>query len=305
MRLRDIWKRYITDSKYSEWRMAYAFLGVNLAWSSLFLFYPLVRAIIFSFQEFSLRNIGNVRFIGFANYMEVLSDKTGWWHSVGVTVLWTLGTVPMNIAIALGLSLLIVPLQDRSGNFFKGAFYLPGVVSEVVLSAIMIWVFSPMSGLANMILDALGLPTLMWYGSPDTALLTLMIISWITGNGMGVLLYTAALKRIPMSLYEAADIDATPGWRKFLRITWPLLKPTTLYVLVIMLISSFQTFGGAFLITKGGPLRTTEYVNWRIYTTFYNDGNFGLASAMAVILMLVIMAVALINFKFFGSDVEY
>jgi multiple sugar transport system permease protein len=122
---------------------------------------------------------------------------------------------------------------------------------------------------------------------------------------MGVLLYTASLKRIPQSLYEAADIDAASGWSKFWRITWPLLKPTTLYVLVIQLIESFQTFSGAFFITRGGPIRSTEFVNWRIYETFYRYGNFGLASAMAVILMIVIMAISLVNFKLFGTDVEY
>ena len=200
--------------------------------------------------------------------------------------------------------LLIHPLGFRSANFSR-AFYLPGVISATVMSVIMIWVFSPMSGLANLILEKLGLPTLRWYGSPDTALLTLMLMIWLSGHGMGVLLYTASLKRIPQSLYEAADIDAASGWSKFWRITWPLLKPTTLYVLVIQLIESFQTFSGAFFITRGGPIRSTEFVNWRIYETFYRYGNFGLASAMAVILMIVIMAISLVNFKLFGTDVEY
>jgi multiple sugar transport system permease protein len=305
MNLKAAWKRYFEDSKYSEWRWAYIFLAVDLAWSALFLFYPLIRAFIFSLQEFNLSNIGNVRFIGLKNYIDILTDTSGWWHSVKITAMYTLFTVPVNIAIAMGLSLLIHPLGDRSANFYKSAFYLPGVISATVMSVIMIWVFSPMSGLANLILEKLGLPTLRWYGSPDTALLTLMLMIWLSGHGMGVLLYTASLKRIPQSLYEAADIDAASGWSKFWRITWPLLKPTTLYVLVIQLIESFQTFSGAFFITRGGPIRSTEFVNWRIYETFYRYGNFGLASAMAVILMIVIMAISLVNFKLFGTDVEY
>ena len=303
--MRPLLQRYLQDSRYSEWRWAYIFLSVDLAWAVIFLFWPLLRAIVFSFQEFTLGTVGNVHFVGFANSVEILTDRTGWWHSVGITALWTAFTVPVNIAIALGLSLLIAPLREGPSNFFKAAFYLPAVVSQVVLSVILLWVFSPTTGLANMLLEAVGLPASRWYASPDTALLTLMLMTWLTGHGFGVLLYTAALRRVPQSLYEAADIDATPAWSKFWNITWPLLKSTTLYVLVIQLIAAFQTFAGAFFITKGGPLRSTEFVNWRIYTTFYQEGNFGLASAMAVIVMLVIIAISLLSFKVLGSDVEY
>ncbi|MFP4017198.1 MAG: carbohydrate ABC transporter permease [Halanaerobiales bacterium] len=305
MKFRTVWNNYINDSKYSQWRWAYIFLAVDLAWSILFLFYPLIRSFVFSFQEFTLANIGDIHFIGLKNYIEILTDVNGWWHSVFITSIWTVCTVPVNIAISLSLSLLISPLGNRAGNFYKSAFYLPAVVSQVVISVIMVWIFSPMSGLANMILEFMGLPALKWYGSPDTALFTLMLMVWLSGHGMSVLLYTAALKRIPVSLYEAADIDATPAWSKFWKITWPLLKPTTLYVLIVQMIGAFQTFSGAFFITKGGPMRSTEFVNWRIYRTFYDNGNFGMASAMAVILMIVIMTISLINFKYLGSDVEY
>lgn len=305
MRKPSFFKRYLEDSRYSEWRWAYIFLSVDLAWAGLFLFFPLALAIVFSLQDFTLANIGNVRFVGFENYLKVLTDTRGWWHSVWITTIWTVFTVPINVAIAMGLSLLIAPLPDGAANFFKGAFYLPAVVSQVVISVIMVWIFSPRSGLANMLLQSVGLPSQRWYASPELALFTLMLMTWLTGHGFGVLLYTAALKRIPTSLYEAADIDATPAWKKFWNITWPLIKPTTLYVTIIQLIGSFQTFAGAFFITKGGPLRSTEFVNWRIYTTFYQDGNFGLASAMAVVLMVVIMIISITSFRLLGSDVEY
>lgn len=298
-------RRYLTDSRYTEWRWAYIFLAVDLAWSTLFLFYPLARAMIFSLQEFTLANVGNIRFVGLANYIEILTDVTGWWHSVKVTLLYTAGTVPLQVLIPLGLALLINRLSDRSGNFFKAAFYIPTVVSSVVIAVILRWIFNPMDGLANLLLRAVGLPPLGWYGSPELSLFTLILMVWITGHGWGAILYSAALKRVPKHLYEAADIDAASGWSKFKNITWPLLKPTTLYVAIINLIGAFQGFWGAFFITKGGPLRTTEFVNWRIYTTFYTEGDFGLASAMAVILMLIIMLISMINFGFFGSDVEY
>lgn len=305
MKRAGFFRRYLEDSRYSQWRWAYIFLSVDLAWAVMFLFFPLALAILFSFQDFSLANIGNVRFIGFDNYERILTDTRGWWHSVRVTAVWTLFTVPVNVAIAMGLSLLINPLREGPANFFKAAFYLPAVVSQVVISVIMVWIFSPRAGLANMILTGIGLPAQRWYASPDMALFTLMLMTWITGHGFGVLLYTAALKRIPTTLYEAADIDSTPPWKKFWKITWPLIKPTTLYVTIINLIAAFQTFAGAFFITKGGPLRSTEFVNWRIYEAFYTDGNFGLASAMAVVLMVVIVMISIASFRLLGTDVEY
>lgn len=299
------WRRYWTDARYTEWRWAYIFLAVDLTWSIVFLFYPLALGLIYSLQHFTLANVDNIQFVGLQNYARILTDVSGFWHPVKISAIYALGTVPINLAIALGLALLIVPLSERAGNFFKAALYLPGVVSAVVIAVIMKWIFSPMDGLMNILLQSVGLAPLGWYGDPDWALFTLILMSWITGNGWGVILYSAALKRIPQPLYEAADIDAASAWSKFKNITWPLLKPTTLYVLIISLIGAFQQFGGAFLITKGGPIRSTEFINWRIYELFYGEGNFGMAAAWSVILMIIVMIVSIVNFRMFGSDVEY
>jgi len=297
--------KILRDRVYSEWFWAYMFLGVDIAWSIVFLFYPILRAFLYSFQNFTLENVGNPQFIGLANYIKILKDTTGWWYSIKISVLYTLGVVPVGVLLPLGLALLINPLDKKSQNFFKAAFYLPGVVSGVVVALVLRWIFYPEVGLINWVLVKFGGHPQTWYANPDLALFTLILMSWISSHGWGIILYSAALSRIPKSIYEAADIDAASSWTRFWKITWPLLKPVTLYVVIISIINSLQNFWGAFFITRGGPMRATEFVNWRIYTTFYMDGNYSLASAQAVILMLIIAILSVINFKFFGKGVEY
>ncbi len=289
---------------YNEWFWAYVFLAVDLAWSTLFLFYPMIKGVIYSFQDIRLQNISNPHFIGFKNYINVLTDPD-WWHSVKVSAVYTLGVVPMGIIIPLTISLLLAHFRRSIRDFFKAAFYLPGVVSAVIMAMTLKWIFDPMAGFMNWLLSLLGLPTQLWYSSTSEALLTLIIMNWLSSHGFNILLYSAALDRIPKSLYEAAEIDAASSWRRFWKITWPLLKPTTLYVLIISVIGSFQAFGGAFFITHGGPMKATEFLNYRIYVTFYQFGEYGVAATMSVLLMLIVIAVSLLNFKIMGSEVEY
>lgn len=297
--------KFLKDRFYSEWFWAYMFLAVDMAWSTLFLFYPILKAFIYSFQEFNLTTLSGPPWVGLRNYIRVLADLTGWWHSFKITIIYTAGVIPIGVLLPLALSLLIVRLKKRSQDFYKAAFYLPGVVSGVVVALVLRWIFLPDAGLANFIITSLGGKPQTWYANPDLALFTLILMSWISGHGWGIILYTAALDRIPKSIYEAADIDAASSWSKFWKITWPLLRPVTLYVVIISIIGSLQNFWGAFFITRGGPMRTTEFVNWRIYQTFYSEGDFSLAAAMAIILMLVIAILSAINFKLFSKGVEY
>ena len=290
---------------YSEWFWAYVFLAVDLAWSTLFLFYPMIKGIIFSFQDITLENISNVHFVGFRNYIQVLTDVDGWWHSVKVSALYTLGVVPMGVMIPFFIALLLNNFKKGVKDFFKAAFYLPAVVSIVIYSMTLKWIFDPMHGFMNWLLENLGLPPQPWYSSESQALFTLILMRWISSHGFGILLYSAALDRIPKTLYEAAEIDAASSWKKFWKITWPLLKPTTLYVTIISLIGAFQAFGGAFFITKGGPMRATEFINYRIYREFYELGEYNMAATMSVLLMFIIVAISAVSFKVMGSEVEY
>ena len=290
--------------KHRQWAWAYIFLSGALAWSSLFLFFPLAQAVYQSLTNFSLSSASATQWVGLKNYAEILSDPF-WWYTLWVTLLFTVGTVPVTILISMVLAVQILKQATRLQTAFKAALYLPGVIGFVVSAAIIKWFFHSGDGFANGLLQATGYPSQNWFGDPNLAMPVLIAFTWLTANGVGVIVYCASISNIPRTYYEVAEIDGASKWRAFFSITWPLAKPTTIYVAIIGLIGAFQVFAPAMLITAGGPLKTTYFVNYHIYRTFYYDSNFAMASAMSVILMIVIVTVSIINYRFLATDVEY
>ena len=290
--------------KHRQWYWAYVFLSAALAWATLFMFFPLAHAIRQSLTNFSLTSAAATRWVGVSNYTEILTDPF-WWRTLLVTFLFAVGTVPVTVLISMFLAVRILRQTSHLQTFFKAALYLPGVIGFVVSAAILKWIFHSGDGFANGILEALGLQSQNWFGDPNLAMPVLIAMVWLTANGVGVIIYCAAIGNIPRTYYEAGELDGASSWTAFFSITWPLAKPTTIYVTVIGLIGAFQVFAPAMLITAGGPLKTTYFVNYHIYRTFYYDNNFGLASAMSVLLMLIIVVVSILNYRWLATDVEY
>ena len=290
--------------RHYQWFWAYLFLAVALAWSSLFLFFPLVKASQQSLTNFSLTAAESTHWVGLSNYRQLLSNGY-WWHSVLVTLVYVAGTLPVSILLSLFLAMQILKQPRYSQTFFKSAIYLPGVVSPVVGAAVMKWIFHSGDGFANAMLAHLGIPAQNWFGDPALAMPVLIIMSWLSASGVGVIVYAAALGNIPRTYYEVAELDGASRWRTFANVTWPLIKPTTIFVAVTGLIGGFQIFAPALLITGGGPLRTTTFVNYHIYRTFYYQNDFAIASAMAFVLMFLIVLVSIVSYRWLSSDVEY
>ncbi len=190
--------------------------------------------------------------------------------------------------------------------FFKAALYLPTVASGVTLSLVWLAMFDPTSGgLFNKVLALFGLEPVIWLGQSSSALFSLMLMTYLGSHGSGIILYLAAMGGIPKSLYEAADIDHASGWTQFTKITWPLLKPTTLYLLVTGVITSFQVFISVYLMTQGGPNFATTTIAYLIYDTAFVYYDFGLASAQSFVLAAMIVIVSVVQFKYFSTDIEY
>lgn len=312
-----------------RWYAAYAFLSVAFGWSTVFLFYPLLKALHYSMTDKSLSAGSTADWVGFTNYLSIFHDPL-WWGAVGVTCKYILFTLPYSLFVCLFIASLIVTLSTRWQTFFKTALYIPAVTSVAVSTTIIKYIFFP-DGFANLILARLAatlqgminsvsgvlshlgihlhtvVPVLhpTWFGDPALALPTIIVMSWLSVNAMAVLIYCAALGGIPKDYYEAADLDGASPAHKFFHITWPLAKPSTVYVLITGLIGGFQVFAPALLITAGGPLGTTNFVNYMIYRTFYYDNLFGRACAMSVALMVIIVTVSIINYRYVASDVEY
>ncbi|HTL29737.1 MAG TPA: sugar ABC transporter permease [Tepidisphaeraceae bacterium] len=290
--------------RHGQWFWAYVFLSVAMAWSTLFLFYPLLKATGQSLTNFSLSASESTRWVGLANYRELLTDPY-WWEAVLVTLIFVGGTLPVSVLVSLFLAMQILKQPPRVQTFFKAALYLPGVISPVVGAAVLKWIFHSGDGFANALLAKLGLPMQNWFGDPHLAMPVLIGMTWLGASGVGVIVYAAALGNIPRTYYEVAELDGATRFLTFANVTWPLIKPTTIFVTVTSLIGGFQIFAPALLITGGGPLRTTWFVNYHIYRTFYYQNEFAMASAMAIVLMLLIVFVSVLSYRWLATDVEY
>jgi len=284
-----------------DWLMSYLFLLPALCFFLLFVAFPMGKGIYISFFDY---NLGGFDFIGFDNYARLLKDVT-YLKSMRNTVVIVLVTVPVVIAFSLFVALSIYKRSEASRSFFRGVFYLPAVSSVVSITVVWGWIYHPNFGLLNYVTGLFGMEPISWLGDPKTALLCIIVVLITTSVGQPIILYVASLGNIPTSYIEAAQIDrATPG-QIFRKITWPMLMPTNLYIIVITTINSFQIFSLIQLLTAGGPLYETSTVMYGVYETAFKLGHFGLASAMGVILAIVIGIISVIQFKYLGSDVEY
>lgn len=287
---------------FKDYGWCYLFIALPFLLFLVFTVYPLIQAFIMSFQEYGVLES---TFIGLKNYKDILTNEIFRKAMINTTI-YTIGTVPVNILISFFLALIIFPLNHRSQTFFKASFYLPAVTSGITMSLIWLWMFDPTdSGLMNIVLGWFGFENQMWLASSKTALFSLMLMTYIGGHGSGIILYLAAMGGIPKSLYEAADIDAASTWSKMKNITWPLLKPTTLYMLITGVIGSFQVFEATYVMTQGGPNFATTTIAYLIYQHAFEYYQFGKAAAEAFILGIVIITVSVLQFKYMSTDVEY
>jgi multiple sugar transport system permease protein len=242
-------------------------------------------------------------FIGIANYQGLVADSE-FFRALINTLLYVIGTVPSHIILGLALALLL-NLKLYGQWFFRSAYYVPGVTSTVAASLMWLYIYNPQVGIANIILQFFGLPPQQWLLDLNLALPSIIIMSVWQGIGSGMLIYLAGLQGIPSMFYEAAAIDGANSIQRFLYITWPLLRPTTLFVLVTSCIGSFQVFQQPYVMTRGGPLDATLTVVLDIYLNAFQYGKMGYASAMAVILFVIILLISLLNLKIFRSDIQY
>lgn len=283
-------------------REAYILLALPLAIILLFRVFTIFLAVRISFLRYGPNSS---QFVGLANYVRVVGDKL-FWRAMGNTLYYTIGVVPLGIVVSLVLAQLVFALGRRMQVVYKAAFYLPSVVSGVVLSMVWLWLFDPTYGLLNWLLVQLGLEPLLWLRSPRTAMPSLIVMELVTGQGARVILLTAAMGSIPETLYESARVDGATGWHLFWYITIPLLRPTLLYLLIIGTISSFQVFHPIFVMTSGGPYHATETAVYQLYSYAYQLLDFGRASAIGVILALILLGVSAVQYlAISGHEVEY
>jgi len=282
-------------------RSGYLFILPKFALFIVFVFIPILWSFLVSFQEY---RVFDTVWVGLDNFRDAFSDDI-FWMAVQNTLRYAVVVMASTVIIALILASLINPLRRSAQTFFRAAFYLPTVASTVVLSMVWRWIFQTRFGLANYFLASLGLEPINWLHSSEWAMRSVITMAVLKPPGMGVILYLAAMSSIPDSLYEAATIDGANRLVQWWRITLPLLKPTTLYLMIVSTIGSFQVFDQVMLMTQGGPGYATTTIVHRIYQTAFRDFQFGYAGAMSMLLFFAIIVLALIQSRLVTSDVEY
>ncbi|MEC0089208.1 carbohydrate ABC transporter permease [Paenibacillus macquariensis] len=286
---------------WREWLISYLFLLPALSFFLLFVAYPMLKGVYISFFDYSLNNFD---FIGLDNYKHLFQDKT-FIQSMKNTILIVFIAVPLVIAFSIFVAMTIYKKNEFTRSFFRGVFYLPAVTSVVSITVVWASIYELNFGILNYITSLFGAEPIAWLGNPHTALFAIIAVLITTSVGQPIILYVASVGNIPTSYIEAAQIDRATSGQIFRKIIWPMLMPTNLYIIVITTINTFQTFAIVQLLTAGGPLYKTSTVMYGVYEKAFMLGNFGLASAMGIILAVVIGIISFIQFRYLGSDVEY
>src|SRR5690606_37939758 len=221
--------------------------------------------------------------VGVENYAEILTQDRNFRRALINTAYYTAGHVPLTMAAGLGLALL-VNRQFRGRSFFRTLYFLPHVTPHVAAAIVFIYILNSDWGVLNWFLSRLGLPTPNWLGSPQWAMPSVILYSIWKGMGYHMLIYLAGLQSIPGELKEAAQIDGAGRWQIFRHVTWPLLTPTTFFLLTLSIIGSFKVFTSVYIMTGGGPAGATSVLVYRIYQHAFEFFEMGYASAMAYIL---------------------
>ena len=277
-----------THSRATGW----VFLSPWVVAFGLFGLYPFAFSLVASLTDYSPIRSGGMRFVGLANYGRALADPA-FWSALRTTAFFVVGTIPITTALALALALAVQP-AFRGRTLFRVGFFVPSVVSVVVLSLVFKGLYAP-NGTLNGLLRALGLPAPAWLLDPRAALPAIMAMDVWSASGYYMIIFLAGLQAIPLELYDAARVEGASAWARFVRITLPLLRPTLLFVLVVNTVRSLQIFAEVFVMTRGGPLHSTTTVVYYLYEQAFYRFDLGYASAVAYLLFALTLALAWIQ----------
>ena len=292
-------KRFIRRYGWS-----YAFVLPSMTTFTLFVLVPVVWSFLISLQNYRLR--GNSTWVGLDNYVTAFTTQSGVFvTALGNTLYYTVLTVTANIFVALILASLIQPLGKYAQTFFRAAYYLPAVTSAVIIAMIWRWMFNTQWGFLNYLLSLVGVAPVRWLSDPNIALNSITLSTILTVPATGVVLFSAAMSSIPKDYYEAAELDGASPIRKWWSITLPLIKSTTLYLVVLYTIASFEVFEKVFVMVPSGVGNSTQTIVTQIYQNGFQQFRYGVAAAQAFILFLIIASVAAVQFRLLRSDVEY
>ena len=276
-----------------ESRLAWAMISPWLIGFFIFTAFPMGASLVISLTEWDI--LTPPKWVGLANYHKMFFIDPLALHSLKITIVFSLVSIPLNIVFGLGVAMLL-NTNIRGLSAFRTIYYLPAILSGVAVALMWRWIFSTDFGLINAALNLLGIQGPAWLADRAWVIPSFVVMRlWSVGGGM--VIYLAGLQSIPTDLYEAAEIDGANWWRRIRHITLPMLSPTIFFQLVIGVIFSMQIFTEAFIMTNGGPANASLFFILYLYRKAFQDFQMGYASALAWLLFVVILAFTIILFR--------
>lgn len=267
----------------------------------IFQMYPFLSSLYYSFTSYNV--VSAPEWVGLENYITLLTRDTEFWNSLKVTIIYTLYTVPGKLIMAL-LVALLMNRNIKGIGFFRTIYYIPSLFSGSIAVAILWKLMFMDDGIVNALLNAVHLPSVQWLGNKNTALPTICMLEiWQFGSSM--VMFLAALKNVPYDLYEAAKIDGAGKIKSFFSITVPQITPIIFFNIIMQTITALQNFTNAFVITEGGPLKSTYVLGMKLYTEAFSYYKMGYACSISWIIFILVLIVTLLLFRSSSGWVYY
>ncbi len=296
-RISPVRRRQRIRDNITGWLFTLPSLSVLL----VFTFLPAIVVIVLSL--FDTNFVGQMNWVGLGNFKTLLTSGD-FWGSIGRTLYFTIGSVPVAVAVSLFIAVLL-NAKVRGRAFWRMGFFIPYITPLVATSIIWLYIFNPDYGLLNAALKLFSLPTSRWLTDTASAMPAMIIYSTWHDVGFAVIIFMAALSRVPTELLEAAQIDGASGWRAFWHVTWPMISPSTYFVMIIYTISAFKMFTQVEVLTQGGPVDATTTTGYYLYQQAFGQMHFGYAGAVSIGLFVIIFILTLLQRKATGSKVFY
>ncbi len=264
----------------------------------LFVAFPVVFSIVLTFHKWNI--ISPMEYTGFNNYIRLFNDKT-FFRSIGNTLIFLVIHIPLQIIVALFLAE-ILNQKIKLRGVFRGAFFLPVIVSGVVVTILWQQLFGFDTGLFNRLLTGIGLGKIGWLTDPNIAMTSIAVMATWKNVGLYIVLFLVGLQTVPIQYYEAADLEGANHWQKFFRITLPMINPTIFMVVILSTIGGFSLFIEPYIMTGGGPLNSTVSAVLYIYKQGFFYYHMGYAATLGLFFAFIILAVVMIQKKFIEKD---
>jgi multiple sugar transport system permease protein len=280
-------------------RAAWAFLAPALALIGLFFLVPVIGGLLLSLTDFDIYAIAdpdNARFVGLRNYVQILTEPL-FWKALGNTFFFVLVGGPLSVLVSLVAALLLNSKLTRFKSLFRSIYFAPVVTTLVAVAVVWRYLYHPRYGILNYVLGWFGIPEIDWLGDPTWAMPGIILLAVWKNFGYNMLIFIAGLQSIPDEMYEAAELDGAGWWDRFVHVTLPNLAPTFLFIGVITMIGYFQVFAEPYVMTQGGPLRSTTTIVLLMYEEGFRWWRMGTAAAIAFVLFAIMLVATLIQMR--------